>query len=851
MIEQHTIDGPRLFPGKPYILVVLTLCLCTCMNWSPEAYAQISSPPYTPWMEEETQTTLTQDDLRPRYLTLKDLEKLIPQEREDRPKPENDILREEKPSSPLEAAYTTRIAEDEERIEPLRQYGYTLFETRQKNRNTTDSLPPGLVQDDFILSAGDRIDLLIRGQKNSKKTYTVNPAGQLIIEDFPPVSAAGRTLKDLRADLETQAERLHNTQIYISLSGIRQIGILVAGHVENPGRKTLTAFHTVLDALTEAEGVKKTGTLRRIKLVRKGKSHIIDLYPLLTGQTDTGADRLLQDGDKIIVPPAGPTLAVTGAVKRPGIYEILPSEELTLRQVLGLGGGPLTPGGNRFLKLALNTDGEENIRELGLKSTDGFTDGAILNVAKTKARRTKQITLSGHTTRPGPHDLDKTKTLAALIGGKNVLGPDIYPLIGVIERRDPKDLSRTLLEFSPRQILNGAFDRRLQEDDIIHLFSNTQIRNLEKPDAPLLQDAAYTQDTQTIENELVAAFLRDRTAFIRGAIRLPGAWPVAEGTTLQDILSAAGGTTREAGPGNIEITSRLQERSRQNNNRNGINRITVDLADDDPAAISIGPGDTVRVNEAFHRVTEKSVTLLGEAVRPGAYDLMPGDTLSALIVRAGGLSEQAYPAGAVFSRATERKREVTRYRAQGRDLEMKLAASLSQTDDDKKPDPQQIAAAQTLIAELKDARGVGRITVEADPGALIADPEQDILLEPGDKIYIPQRPLNVRVAGEVLSSAALQFRKGKTPQDYIREAGGTTYYADKDRAFVIYPDGSAQPLGISVWNHTATFIPPGSTIIVPRDPKPFDFLESAERVSQILANLAISGLYIDALGDDD
>ena len=46
-------------------------------------------------------------------------------------------------------------------------------------------------------------------------------------------------------------------------------------------------------------------------------------------------------------------------------------------------------------------------------------------------------------------------------------------------------------------------------------------------------------------------------------------------------------------------------------------------------------------------------------------------------------------------------------------------------------------------------------------------------------------------------------------------------------------------------------VPPGSTIIVPRDPKPFDFLESAERVSQILANLAISGLYIDALGDDD
>ena len=110
--------------------------------------------------------------------------------------------------------------------------------------------------------------------------------------------------------------------------------------------------------------------------------------------------------------------------------------------------------------------------------------------------------------------------------------------------------------------------------------------------------------------------------------------------------------------------------------------------------------------------------------------------------------------------------------------------------------------------------------------------------------------MSVRVTGEVLSPAALLFERGKTPVDYIKEAGGTTYYADKDRTFVIYPNGSAQPLKISAWNHQASFILPGSTIMVPRDPKPFDFLESAERVSQLLANLAISGLYIEAIGDD-
>ena len=63
--------------------------------------------------------------------------------------------------------------------------------------------------------------------------------------------------------------------------------------------------------------------------------------------------------------------------------------------------------------------------------------------------------------------------------------------------------------------------------------------------------------------------------------------------------------------------------------------------------------------------------------------------------------------------------------------------------------------------------------------------------------------------------------------------------------FVVYPDGSAQPLQVSMWNHSATMIPPGSTVIVPRDPKPFDFIQTARDVSQILSNLAITGIFVD------
>jgi len=68
---------------------------------------------------------------------------------------------------------------------------------------------------------------------------------------------------------------------------------------------------------------------------------------------------------------------------------------------------------------------------------------------------------------------------------------------------------------------------------------------------------------------------------------------------------------------------------------------------------------------------------------------------------------------------------------------------------------------------------------------------------------------------------------------------------------VLYPDGSAQPLQVSSWNYRPTFIPPGSTIVVPRDPKPFDFIESAKDISQILSNLAVTGIFLDDVRDDN
>ena len=822
----------RLKPALLYSRPLLALAAVSLFA-SPVHAQQLASSAAAPWMDNTVGIRDAEPEIEPRPLTLKDLEKL-----EGPNTPDRSILR-----TPLESLYGDRAEQN------LTLFGYDLF---HKGAKPSDKIPAGMAQDDYLLSGGDKLEIIFRGQENARKTYEVGSNGLLVIDTLSPVNAAGRTLGDIRTSLEEEATRLHNLSIHVSLAEARQIDVLVIGDVAQPGRKSLSAYHTVLDALQQAGGINKTGSLRRVKMVRAGKSQFIDLYNVMI-QGGEAADTRLRDGDRLIVPPIGPTVAITGAVKRPAIYEIRKGENLSAMEMLGLAGGVLAPGSNRFIRLALTDTGEEIVEDIDEPAKRQFGDGSILNVAQATTKRGRNITLSGAGRETGEHDLKKAKSLSELIGNQNAFGDNVYPLLGVIERRDPETLTKSLVEFSPRQVLQKDFDAPLSEGDIVHLFTMAQIHNLGKKTSsePLLQKVSSTPAADDIVKDgYISSFLQERSAFIRGAVRQPGAYPVAKDTSLETLLAVAGGATIEADTDNIEVTSRLIPAD-ESADAMAPNRINVSFSKDNMAQIKISPGDTVRVMQKFNRVEEQSITLLGEIRNPGKYDLLPGDTMMSLLQRAGGLTDIAYPDGVIFSRASERKQEQSRYKAAAQELEMQLASILKQDDKDKKPDAAAISMTQGLIAQLKNAEAVGRITVEADPGVLSHDPEQNILLEPGDKIYIPRRPFTVRVGGEVLSPASLQFRKGKDADNYIDEAGGPTYYADMDRAFVVYPDGSAQPLSVSAWKQKITMIPPGSTIIVPRDPKPFDFLESAEKISTILANIALTGFYIDDLGDDD
>jgi protein involved in polysaccharide export with SLBB domain len=402
----------------------------------------------------------------------------------------------------------------------------------------------------------------------------------------------------------------------------------------------------------------------------------------------------------------------------------------------------------------------------------------------------------------------------------------------VITRRRDAELTRDLVAFSPQDVFAGRGDIALKDGDMVRLLSGKDVREVianKNVDIP----------------QLVTTFIHEHVVSLQGAVRVPGAWPVAGPVPIARLLDVAGGALNDADLSRVEIS------------RNDVglidasmgavsHRDVVNLSDANGVTVTFGDG--VQVPDRFEAVTRQTVTLHGEVRNPGTYDLMRGDTLLTLLDRSGGLTDQAYPLGTVFSRAVERKREKEKYNVAAHDLERAIA--ISADNKDGKVDMEQMTMAKDLVNEMKTIDPVGRITVQSAPGILRRDPSQDILMEAGDIIYIPKRPLTVRVTGEVMNPASLQFKSEKTSRDYISEAGGPTMNADGSREFILFPDGSAQPLRSAKFtNFKPLMIIPGSTIVVPRDPKPFDFIESAKDITQILSNIAITGIYADDLMD--
>jgi protein involved in polysaccharide export with SLBB domain len=836
--------------------------------------------------------------------------------------------------SAVEREYQERLGD-----RTLRQFGYDLFRVAEGGSGPLT----GQVSDNYILGVGDEVVVSFQGATNDSRTVRVDREGRIVAGNLPPIRAAGRSLGAVRAELAAATRRtLLGTDIYVSLGAVRAISIFVGGEVERPGQYQMTSLGDIATALARAGGVRRNGSLRQIRVVRAGGGvQTVDLYGLL-GIGAPSSVRL-QDGDRVIVPVIGKTVAVSGAVARPGIYELRGS--VSVAALVDYAGGALRSRGYQVAISRFNADGSETfVRSVG--GGQLAQAGDALQVSGGSAGGVAgRVSVEGFVSNAGARSIVSAPTVRDLVGDLGDLRLGTYTPFAVISRRDPASSLQSYVPVSLIEALGPGTGVRLQGDDRLFVFGrddiaflnlpvvrrvasgerNTlpQCRSLERLAAQVrslgsARFAAISRGVYTVEatqgelrrrdsanvaptatganaqpesraeqddrlrrsqlddglsvderEALLRAQARNErllregaevdpaavasvdgeadtdicpTVFERepdllpvlienlvavgGAVRAPGLYPVAGNVPASALIAAAGGMATQVGGVTLDV------------NRNSapvpaLERVAFGGAAAMPSVIA---GDDLFVNAQQPQFEAGAVRLTGEVARPGTYTLRRGETLSQLLARAGGLTPQGYAYGGIFTRKAVRDAQREAFARTARELNTSLLATISR----RGAQAGSLAGLTEIVDRLSSADPVGRMVIEADPQVLAVRPELDTVLQGGDALHVPKRPNYVLALGDVNNPGALQFVSGRSARDYLRDAGGSLASADDGRAFLVLPNGVAQPLKGSIFRRGGNVVPPGSSVVVPKDIDPSRTLDLVTAATTVFGQLATS-----------
>ena len=310
------------------------------------------------------------------------------------------------------------------------------------------------------------------------------------------------------------------------------------------------------------------------------------------------------------------------------------------------------------------------------------------------------------------------------------------------------------------------------------------------------------------------------TVNLQGDVRHPGDFQWRQDLKLKEVIQE----------GQLLPTADLQ--------RAEIIRLTSDYQDrkiipvnlamlmngDDGQNIALQPKDMIRVFTLYHAV--EKVKLAGEVLSPGEYEIQKGERLSDLLRRAGGFTNEAYSYGTVFKRLDVKSTQdknlqpfIAKMQSQAFQVAASATASASSPEAEAAAKGQ-LSISQGMIENLKtmQQQSEGRISINITNDINQWDgSKDDLLLKNGDSIFIPKKPQEVLVMGEVHSPSAQVFIDGYKVKDYINLTGGYTDGAAKDQVYVLQANGFAYSSETpAIGNIENAKLKPGDTVLVPQ-----------------------------------
>ena len=725
-------------------------------------------------------------------------------------------------------------------VEALKPFGYDLFAGQPSTFAPATDVP---VPAEYVIGPGDTLQVQLLGNNRGRYALVVGRDGRINFPELGPIPVSGQRFEELRENLESRVrEQLIGTQVTVTMGELRSIRVFVLGDAEVPGSYTVSGLSTITNALFVSGGVKKIGSLRNIQLKRAGRTvATLDLYDLLL-RGDTSGDARLLPGDVIFIPAIGATAGLAGEVRRPAVYEL--RKETSVADLVELGGG-LLPGADPTVATLDRVSAERQrvTVDVNLSNAGGrnltLRSGDTLRVPAIRPILEDSVVLSGHVHRPGDYQFRPGMRLT-----------DVVPSLDELERNADQ-----------RYIL---VRRELPSDRRVRIFSADLEQALSAPESAAnfelaARDRIYVFDRESGRDRIIEPLMRElrlqarideptQEVSVAGKIKIPGKYPLEPGMRVSDLLRAGGSLDEAAYGGQAELT-------RYEIGSNGARQaelIEVDLRavlQGDPSAdLALRPFDYLVIKEVPLWAEQEEVEIRGEVKYPGRYPIHRGETLRSVMARAGGLTDLAFVDGAIFTREELKERERKQLATLAKRMESDLAqASLMSAQESGRDAGQALAVGQQLLANLRDAKPVGRLVIDlnrataAKPGS-----EQDIVLKDGDQLLVPRVAQEVTVIGEVQSATSHLYTKDLDRDDYIAMSGGLTPRADDDHIYVVRADGSVVTRSGNAWFSGGVDIQSGDTIVAPLDTERMRPLPFWIAVTTIIYNLSIAAAAVNS-----
>jgi protein involved in polysaccharide export with SLBB domain len=335
---------------------------------------------------------------------------------------------------------------------------------------------------------------------------------------------------------------------------------------------------------------------------------------------------------------------------------------------------------------------------------------------------------------------------------------------------------------------------------------------------------------------------------LTGAVKRPGEFGIHEQMRVKDLIDYAGGLLMEANQQEAEITRVSITPEGPVTSQLYIN-LRKALSGSTRDNILLKPNDYVFVRTVPDWTLYRLVRIEGEIKFPGNYAIKKGETLSSLLTRSGGYTDTAYPKGAFFSRLAVQKMQAEHLKLAVDRLEAEMITTsveatlgaLAKED----VEGQKIIAAQQqqFLAKMRAVQPLGRVVLQMDDPERLRGTPDDLELQDGDSLLIPQIQQTVNVMGSVINPTAVVYDPYLTVKKYIAQVGGPTKNADVDRVYVIKVNGSAlgSKSGVIFGNRVASArLDPGDTIVVPERLDKVPWIKTVKDVATILGQIALT-----------